>query len=525
MLAADLDMFPGDLSLSAKGHQMSTKRKTIIFAFLQYAQLALTMVYGVFLLPVYITCLNPEMYGAWLASGNIVSWLQIIVPDCGQVLMQRLGDAYARKDIPRFSGMATTGNLVTLTLGLVVVLCAWLVSTHLGVLLKLPSSVDAQELGAAFVMTSIGTGLMVYTQAYSSANLALQATVHYGAINLAASFIRILVILYGLFVAKQGVVALGMGNLIYGACLLLGHSGVYFKVCFQKKISIISKPLSLLELATLFSFSTFARIGETFARNIDYFLVARFFGPETTTSLKLIKAVPEAILPFVQTTTHSILPPLIQQISNGRIKENKALLMRFTGKLLMFCCLLLGGISVLDEAFVGLWVPGSQYLPGYIPFLIIVGLVLAAVSDVFRMYVMATGCIKEVSLIIGISSLVQALCLFVMTYQYGLIGLSSVPLCIYVTTLALFILRFKKELELEWVDFQGVIVDVTVGSFLAMLASLSIVSMPADSWGAFFISVLIYVGVFFMMGLFMSSDIRMLLRKVWRKIALICIKI
>ncbi|APG25670.1 lipopolysaccharide biosynthesis protein [Syntrophotalea acetylenica] len=499
---------------------MSTKRKTIVFAFLQYAQLALTMAYGVFLLPVYIKYLNADMYGAWLASGNIVSWLQIIVPDCGQVLMQRLGDAYARKDIPRFSGMATTGNLVTLTLGLVIVLFAWLVGNHLDILLKLPSSVDAQKLGTAFVLTAIGTGMIVYTQAYSSANLALQATGYYGVINLAASFIRILVIIYGLFVAKQGVLTLGMGNLIYGACLLLGHSGVYLKVCFRKKISIVAKPTSLKELASLFSFSTFARIGETFARNVDYFLVARFFGPEVTTSLKLIKSVPEAILPFIRTTTHSILPPLIQQIANGRIKQNKSILMEFTGKLLMFCCFVLGGISVLNKAFIGLWIPGSQFLFGYISFLIIAGLVLASASDVFRSYVMAAGCINDVSLIIGISSLVQALCLYVMTWQFGLIGLAVIPLCIYIATISLFIIRFKKELQLQWSDFKGVAADVTVGSFLALLAGLTIIKMPADTWGAFFKSVVIYIGMFLLLGLLGSRDLRRLSRRVWRKMPL-----
>lgn len=499
---------------------MSTKRKTIIFASLQYAQLALTMVYGVFLLPVYIKYLNVEMYGAWLASGNIVSWLQIIVPDCGQVLMQRLGDAYARKDIRRFSGMAATGNLVTLTFGLLIVLTAWLVSPHLGTLLKLPVSVDAQELGTAFFMTAVGTALMIYVQAYSSANLALQATVHYGAINLAASFIRIFVILYGIFVIKLGVIALGLGNLFYGICLLLGHSVIYFKICLFKKIPIISKPSSLKEVAALFSFSTFSRIGETFARNMDYFLVARFFGAEATTSLKLIKAIPEAILPFVRVTTHAILPPLIQQISNGRIKENISLLMGFTGKLLMFCCFVLGGITVLIEEFLGLWVPGSQYLPDGISFFIIAGLILAAVSDVFRRYVMATGRINEVSLIIGLFSLVQALCLLTMTYLFGWIGLASVPLCIYAVTLALFIFRFKKELQVQWFDFKGVFVDVVVGSLSAILAGLSVVNIAVDSWMAFFIAVITYAALFFGVGLLISRDFRSLLSRVRRKITL-----
>lgn len=504
---------------------MSTKRKIIIFAFLQYAQLALTMLYGVFLLPVYIKYLNADMYGAWLASGNIVSWLQVIVPDCGQVLMQRLGDAYARKDISRFSGMTATGNLVTLALGLIVILLGWGVSMHLDVLLNLPYSVDVQALGTAFLMTAAGTGLMIYTQSYSSANLALQATGYYGVINLAASLVRIIVVLYGIFVAKQGVIALGMGNFIYGICLLLGHSGIYFKVCFYEKIPIMAKPSALQEIAALFSFSAFARIGETFARNIDYFLVARFLGPEVTTSLKLIKAVPEAILPFISTTTYSIIPPLIQQIANGKIKENKSLLMDFTGKLIMFCGFVLGGITVLNEAFVGLWVPGSTYLPAYISFFIIAGLVLAAISDVFRQYVMAAGCIKEVTLIIGISSLLQALCLFFMTQQYGMIGLATVPLCVYIITLYLFILRFKRELQLEWCDFKRVAADMTLGSFLALLAGVSIFNMQSNSWGRFLISIMIYISVFLLLGLVLSRNFRCLLIQLWRKLISPCIKI
>jgi O-antigen/teichoic acid export membrane protein len=241
--------------------------------------------------------------------------------------------------------------------------------------------------------------------------------------------------------------------------------------------------------------------------------------------LKLVKAVPEALLPFVRTTANSILPPLIQQISSGKIKDNKFLLMDFTGKLLMFCCFILGGISVLNKAFVGLWVPDSQYLPGCISFLIIAGMVLAAASDVFRKYVMATGCIKEVSLIIGISSLVQALCLFVITQKYGMIGIALIPLCVYATTLALFILRLKMELQLQWFDFRKVAIDVAVGSLLAMIAGLSIATMSANTWGAFFTAVLLYGGVFCVLGLILSSDFRNLLRQAVQKIAVVCIKI
>ena len=50
------------------------------------------------MVPLYLKYIPVELYGAWLATGNIVNWLLVVDPGISTVVMQRVGKSYGADD-------------------------------------------------------------------------------------------------------------------------------------------------------------------------------------------------------------------------------------------------------------------------------------------------------------------------------------------------------------------------------------------------------------------------------------------
>ena len=66
---------------------MRTRTKTTQWnLFFQYTSIVLTVIWSIVLVPLYLKFIPLDIYGAWLATGNIVAWLSIMDPGLSAVL-------------------------------------------------------------------------------------------------------------------------------------------------------------------------------------------------------------------------------------------------------------------------------------------------------------------------------------------------------------------------------------------------------------------------------------------------------
>ena len=75
----------------------SRRKKTQWHLFFQYSAIILGIVSGIILIPLYLKFIPLDLYGAWLATGNILAWITIIDPGLSSVMQQKIAVAFGSK--------------------------------------------------------------------------------------------------------------------------------------------------------------------------------------------------------------------------------------------------------------------------------------------------------------------------------------------------------------------------------------------------------------------------------------------
>ena len=77
---------------------VSRRRTTLLNLFFSYASMGLVLVQGIVLVPLYVAKVPLALYGAWLATGNVLTWLEMVDPGTGDVIRQRVARLYGAND-------------------------------------------------------------------------------------------------------------------------------------------------------------------------------------------------------------------------------------------------------------------------------------------------------------------------------------------------------------------------------------------------------------------------------------------
>ncbi|MFA6715988.1 MAG: hypothetical protein WCS27_11475, partial [Victivallaceae bacterium] len=116
----------------------------------------MAMVSGLLMVPLYIRFIPLDVYGAWLASGNILVWIGAIDPGLTIVLQQRVGFAYGKQDFRAIRDFVGCGLIISALISLFIIMLGAIAAFYLPSLLKLPVNVDASVIVLAFFLAVVG---------------------------------------------------------------------------------------------------------------------------------------------------------------------------------------------------------------------------------------------------------------------------------------------------------------------------------------------------------------------------------
>lgn len=81
---------------------VSRTRATIANLIFQYASLLLAIT-GIVLTPLYLRFIDLKLFGAWLASGNVIGWLAMLDPGLNELLHQQVAKFWDGKAAERIA--------------------------------------------------------------------------------------------------------------------------------------------------------------------------------------------------------------------------------------------------------------------------------------------------------------------------------------------------------------------------------------------------------------------------------------
>ena len=287
----------------------SRKRTSLVNLGFHAWSIGMVFVSGVVLVPLYLRHIPIDLYGAWLASGNVLVWMTLADPGVSLVLQQRVASAYGAGDHSGLAGGIATGLWITVAISGVIILCGVVSSWFLPGWLGLPQMADQQELASAFRWSVVGSALMIVSFSVTSVNQGLQSSAGIGAIYVVASLFRLGAVI-ALLERGFGLLAIAMPTLGMGL-LLLGGNVVYLRHRLQhERIPFGWAPIHFKELAGLLSWTSIGRMAGVTANHVDLFVVARVLGPESVGLLRFTRTAPDMGRLLVERPIAALQPSL-----------------------------------------------------------------------------------------------------------------------------------------------------------------------------------------------------------------------
>lgn len=257
--------------------QISRKKNTIANLIYQYGTLVIAIIRGIILIPLYLKLIDIKLYGAWLASGNVITWLALMDPGLNELLRQQVSKFYGQKDWDNLGkAIGTSWFLMTgfsiITLGVGYVISEFL--PHL----FLSEAGKIVELKLSIFVAAIGLALIFFSGSPGAVLQGLQRSERFVVIYFVASIIGIIGNVLLLFMGF-GLVSIPLSTVITGAILTVG-CGLDVIFISGRSIGIHLRWCNdyLNNIKGLIGATFFVQISRMLATSSDEFLVGIFLG-------------------------------------------------------------------------------------------------------------------------------------------------------------------------------------------------------------------------------------------------------
>lgn len=486
----------------------SRKSATKWTLFFHYVSILVAITTGILLVPLYLKFIPLEMYGAWLATGNILAWLTIVDPGLSMVLQQRISAAYGQDDHQQVGEYLMGGLCVTIVLSLVVLVAGLIVSYYLPDWLNLAPSIDERQLSSAFVVGTVGTALTVFSYAISATNQGLLGSIGVGLAYSISNIISICIIVIALY-NGYGVVAIALGMLVRGIGYVIGNLWYLLWRISTEGLRVSFTLTKTPEVLRLVSYTFQWRATGVLANNLDLFIVARYLGADVVPMLALTKKVPEICRMVLERPSASFMSSVANLVGSGAMGKAQLQLTRLIRLIIWALGLLVAGVIVYNDNFVQLWVGEEFYAGTSINVVLCASVFVIVFTTTLGNLCFSLGNIKGVSLVNASQNIVTVIFIVAGAKMFGLLGIVIAPLAaVLLISMWYFPANFSRLLDLPKQEIKMMYKDaIYVLLLIAPLIGIFSTGSPG-SWTSFAFDALAFTAVYILILCSISKSAR-----------------
>jgi len=325
-----------------------------------YLGASLTIVKGIFLVPLYLRIFGIEIYGAFLASANVVGLLGIIDLGVSSVLYQRLAATWGAHD--RVGFLRFTGSGLALGFGLPAVMLAAgaVLSPYAPGLVRAPEHARA-VLSLTFILTAAGSAITLAMTNLLSIASAWQRTGIVAASRLSGQLVDLAVIVVGLH-AGLGVVALGLGSIIgagFGFVVAAAWTAADWRTLGLPRPR--ATYLDIVELARTTVPIMLSRIALQIGSNSEIALISALVNPSTAAVYALTDRVLRVVIAFVNPIAGSVLSGLAHFVGQHGLGAAAAPTRELLAVWSLVVAAVLPPFLALNQDFTTVWVGRANF--------------------------------------------------------------------------------------------------------------------------------------------------------------------
>lgn len=402
----------------------SRSRTATINTVLSLVVVVIAGVGGIVTVPTYLHHIPVNVYGAWLASGNIITWATMIDPGLSFLTQQQVAVAYGAKDLRKVGTTAFCGMLLNSGMALLLSIAAAVLVLLLPLLLTVEKSIDLHELQFACWISCLGLGLNVTAYALRATSMGMQSSTAiqtFSIVELTASMI------VQVYLVRQGwgLLGIAVGSLVRGGGDLL-LNGTYLAIRFTKERIVLSySSLVVSKMLSLVSFTFAGKAVETISTNMDAFLTTRLISPEAAVMLRTTRIPPDICISIINRPAAAISPVLSHIAGAGELASKRQQIIRIILISSWTTIYAATGIFALNAAFIGVWV-GSQFFAGIETNVVLcLSLLVVSAFRLFSNMTNAIGDIKATSIITVVQSLLSLGAMVGLGHLFGLPGIAA----------------------------------------------------------------------------------------------------
>lgn len=375
--------------------------------------------------PINVHYIPVDLYGAWIASGNILAWATVIDPGLSTVIQQQAAAAYGGGDL-KLLGRITGGGVAMNTLvATVLVFVASFLVLFLPSILGIPADkLPYGELQMACWVSCIGFFFNVAAYAVTAVCLGIQSSVAVGTIflvGLVGSFIlQIYMVVHG-----WGPMGIAMATVFRGVVVLVGD-GIYLGYRFlQEKIPVLWDRVVTRKLLGLVSFTFASKMVVTVAANLDSLLIVRLISPEAAVAMRSTRSTVDLCNGIVSRPAAGVAPVVSHLAGSGELEAKRHQLIRLIKYSIWICLLAITGLISLNKTFVSLWVGPALYAGNQTTAVLCLSLFVVSLAGLLSNLTNAIGEIRRTSVITAIQAAVSIMCLYLGGKFFGLPGIAA----------------------------------------------------------------------------------------------------
>jgi O-antigen/teichoic acid export membrane protein len=325
-----------------------------------YVAIIITIIQGILLVPLYLRVIPVDLYGAWLATGNILAWVELADPGVSSVLQQRVAFASGRGDARALGSLIGTGIALSAIFAVVPLTCLPLAG-RVGGWVNLTGNLR-DELARSFSLGIVAVSFSLASQGLNSVNVGIQRVRAAGMVSTAALIAGLVVTVVGLL-QGLGLASLPLGSLTRSVVMVVANGALIVAWVRREGIPLHPSWDETKALLGVTAYSFVSRIGVSVLTRADAFLSARFLTPASTVTLSLTGRAVD-VMRLATDRLGMAAMPVVANLAGERGVVNARVGVRAVTRWVAAVAAVVAGTAVAwNGHFVRLWV-GPQHFGG-----------------------------------------------------------------------------------------------------------------------------------------------------------------
>lgn len=473
-----------------------------------YGILGFNILTGIVLVPVYLRYIDQSLYGAWLATGNVLAWFTLFDPGLGRVLTQKIAQAYGAQQLHKVGSLIFPGFVFAVGLGILIIIVGQLLAPYVPRVVSLSDPSLARELETAFRVAIFGVGLTIFSFAPASINRGLMRAAQMGLagfLGMTGYVITILICIY----SGLGIYSLAIALISRSAITGILNLSFMIHTLVMARIPV---PFSMANSRQLMSASLFtflSRSATRLSRNSDALLVSALFGPAVVTPFELTKRGLSFATSILQRPSNALTSSISHLHGENDSEKMLEVMQRALRVLLFFSMLAAFAFLSLNGEFVRIWVGADLYAGELINLFFVLSFLAIIARTICVDLTMALGDFRAIGTIGIIEGFIYVPLAILLASRFGLTGIAATAAMTFFAIVGWFYGRaFLRRLRVAASDFALLLRTLAASLPAGILAWGATQAFIADSFLVFAFKTVLFVSVFVTTSLLLDPRLR-----------------